>query len=253
MSENRNEKRVVVVTGGASGMGLGICQAFAASGHPVAMLDLQDELLARESAAIRAKGGKVLALRADVANRAEIDAAYDQVRRELGPISIVIANAGYSKSVDFVTMPLATWQRMMDVCLTGVFHTIQAAVPDMIAAKWGRIVTISSNAGQWGAPDRADYAAAKGGVIGLTKALARELAKHGITSNTIPPSLVDTPLARQGVADGEVPPLDVMAQHIPIARAGTPEDIAGACEFLCSDKASYITGLEMNVNGGIYM
>jgi 2-hydroxycyclohexanecarboxyl-CoA dehydrogenase len=101
--------------------------------------------------------------------------------------------------------------------------------------------------------DRAHYAAAKGGVIGLTKALARELAKHGITSNTIPPSLVDTPLARQGEAAGEVPPLEIIAQQIPIARCGTPEDIANACEFLCSDKASYITGQEINVNGGIYM
>jgi NAD(P)-dependent dehydrogenase (short-subunit alcohol dehydrogenase family) len=123
----------------------------------------------------------------------------------------------------------------------------------MIAAKWGRIVTISSNAAQWGSSDRAHYSAAKGGVIGLTKALAREFAKYNITSNTIPPQLVDTPLARKGAADGEVPPLDVIAQHIPIARPGTPEDIANACEFLCSDKASYITGQEINVNGGGYM
>jgi NAD(P)-dependent dehydrogenase (short-subunit alcohol dehydrogenase family) len=245
--------RVVVVTGGASGMGLGICQLFAAGGHPVAMLDVQEDLLAQESAKLRATGARILALKADVSQRAEIDAAYAQVREQLGPISIVIANAGISKTEDFVTMPVETWQRMIEICLTGVFHTIQAAVPDMIANTWGRIVTISSNAGQGGAPDRAHYAAAKGGVIAFTKALARELARHGITCNTIPPALVDTPLARQGVADGEVPPLEVMAQHIPIARAGTPEDIANACEFLCSDKASYITGQEINVNGGIAM
>lgn len=248
-----NDKRVVVVTGGASGMGLGICQLFAAGGHPVAMLDVQEAALARESEAIRAKGGKIIALKADVSKRSDIEAAYTQVRKELGPISIVIANAGISKAVDFVTMSEDVWQQMIGINLTGVFHTIQAAVPDMIAAKWGRIVTISSNAAQWGSSDRAHYSASKGGVIGLTKALARELAKHGITSNTIPPSLVDTPLARKGAADGEVPPIEVIAQHIPIARAGTPEDIANACEFLCSDKASYITGQEINVNGGIYM
>jgi len=248
-----NQDRVVVVTGGASGIGLGICQLFAANGHPVAMLDVQDEALARESAAIVANGGKVIGLKVDVSKRAEIDAAYAQIRRELGPISIVIANAGISKAVDFITMPVEIWQQMIDVNLTGVFHTIQAAVSDMVTLKWGRIVTISSNAAQWGATDRAHYAASKGGVIGLTKALARELAKHGVTSNTIPPSLVDTPLARRGAADGEVPPIEVIAQHIPIARAGTPEDIANACEFLCSDKASYITGQEINVNGGIYM
>jgi 2-hydroxycyclohexanecarboxyl-CoA dehydrogenase len=248
-----NAKRVVVVTGGASGMGLGICKCFAANGHPVAMLDIQGAALEREAAALKATGANILALKVDVSSRREIDAAYASIRRELGAISIVIANAGISKAQDFMTMSIETWQRMIDVNLTSVFHTIQAALPDMVEHKWGRIVTISSNAAQWGAMDRAHYAAAKGGVIGLTKALARELARHGITSNTIPPSLVDTPLARQGVADGEVPPLDVIAQHIPIARAGTPDDIAYACEFLCSDKASYITGQEINVNGGIYM
>jgi NAD(P)-dependent dehydrogenase (short-subunit alcohol dehydrogenase family) len=248
-----NAQRVVIVTGGASGMGLGICKLFAANGHPVAMLDIQEAALERESAALKAGGANILARKVNVADRGEVDAAYAAVRKTLGPISIVIANAGISKAQDFISMPFETWQHMIDVNLNGVFHTIQPAVPDMVAQKWGRIVTISSNAAQWGAMDRAHYAASKGGVIGLTKALARELAKHGITSNTIPPSLVDTPLARQGEAAGEVPPLEIIAQQIPIARCGTPEDIANACEFLCSDKASYITGQEINVNGGIYM
>jgi NAD(P)-dependent dehydrogenase (short-subunit alcohol dehydrogenase family) len=248
-----NADRVVIVTGGASGIGLGICKRFAASGHPVAMLDVQEESLEREAGAIRATGATVLGCRVDVATRADIDAAYASVRKQLGCISIVIANAGISKAEPFLSMPVETWQRMIDVNLGGVFHTIQAAAPDMVKQKWGRIVTISSNAAQWGAADRAHYAAAKGGVISLTKALARELARYGITSNTVPPSLVDTPLARKGAADGEVPPLDVIAQHIPIARAGTPDDIAATCQFLCSDDASYITGQEINVNGGIYM
>jgi len=248
-----SKDRVVVVTGGASGMGLGIAQLFAANGHPVAMLDVQEDLLKSEAEKLRAKGGKILAIKASVDNRAEIDAAYAQIRKELGPISIVIANAGISGAADFLTMKVETWQRMIDINLTGVFHTIQAALPDMVAHKWGRIVTISSNAAQWGSSDRAHYSAAKGGVIGLTKALAREFAKYNITSNTIPPQLVDTPMARKGVDTGEVPPIEVMAAHIPIARAGTPEDIANACEFLCSDKASYITGQEINVNGGGYM
>jgi NAD(P)-dependent dehydrogenase (short-subunit alcohol dehydrogenase family) len=234
-------------------MGLGISRRFAQNGHPVAMLDMQEEALHAEAEALRAAGASVIACKADVAQRGDIDAAYEATRKELGPISIVIANAGYSRSQEFASMPIETWQRMIDVNLTGVFHTVQSALADLVAQKWGRIVTISSHAAQVGAAGRSHYAAAKGGVISLTKSLANELAPHGITVNTIPPSLVDTPLARQGEALGEVPPLAVIAQHIPISRAGTLDDIADACEFLCSDKASYITGQQINVSGGIYM
>jgi NAD(P)-dependent dehydrogenase (short-subunit alcohol dehydrogenase family) len=248
-----DRNRVVVVTGGASGMGLGISRRFAADGHPVAMLDVQEEALEREAQAIQASGGTVLARRVDVTSRAEIDDAYAAVRAEFGPIAIVIANAGISNGVPFLDIDAESWRRMIDVNLTGVFHTIQAATRDMVEARWGRIVTISSNAAQQGAPDRAHYSAAKGGVIGITKALARELAPHGITVNTIPPALVDTPLARAGVAAGEVPPIETVAGFIPLKRAGTAEDIASACAFLCSDEASYITGIELNVNGGLYI
>jgi 2-hydroxycyclohexanecarboxyl-CoA dehydrogenase len=247
-----SKDRVVVVTGGASGIGLGICKLFGAAGYKVAMLDVQEALLEQESKAL-ADTATVLARKVDVSDRTQVDAAYAAIRETLGPITVVIANAGISASADFQTMSLDTWQRMLDVNLTGVFHTIQPALPDMVAAKWGRIVTISSQAAQSGAQDRAHYAASKGGVIGLTRSLARELAPHGITVNTIPPSLVDTPLAQAGVTAGQVPPLEVIARMIPIARPGTPEDIANACEFLCSDKAGYITGQEINVNGGSWM
>jgi 2-hydroxycyclohexanecarboxyl-CoA dehydrogenase len=248
-----NNNRVVVVTGGASGIGLGVCQLFARNGHPVAMLDVQEDALNREGAALRAQGAKVLTHRVDVTDRNQVEAAYAAVRETLGPIAIVIANAGISHAADFQTLPIETWQRMIDVNLTGVFHTIQPALPDMVAAKWGRIVTISSQAAQSGAQDRAHYAASKGGVIGLTRSLALELAALGITVNTIPPSVVDTPLAQESVRTGQFPPLDVISQAIPIARPGTPEDIAFACEYLCSDKASYVTGQEINVNGGMYI
>jgi 2-hydroxycyclohexanecarboxyl-CoA dehydrogenase len=138
------------------------------------------------------------------------------------------------------------------VNLTGTFSCIQAALPDMVAAGWGRIVTISSSSAQSGAPYMAHYSASKGGVIGMTKALARELASSNITVNTIPPSLVDTPMARDAEARGLVS-VDAMAAAVPLGRAGTPDDIAAACAFLCSDDGSYITGQIIGVNGGMYI
>ena len=248
-----HEKRTVIVTGGASGIGLGISRLFAANGHPVAILDMQTDALERETAALRDAGASVLACTVDVSDRAQIDAAYATVRETFGLIAIVIANAGISIPVPFETITADQWQRTIDINLTGVFHTIQAALPDMLTAGWGRIVTISSQAAQSGSQDRAHYAASKGGVIGLTRSLGREFGGRGITVNTIPPSLVDTPMARAGEKAGQVPPLEVIAQHIPVPRPGTPDDIAYACEFLCSEKASYITGQEINVNGGSWM
>ena len=137
--------------------------------------------------------------------------------------------------------------------LTGTFTCVQAAVADMLPAGWGRIVTISSSSAQSGAPRMAHYAASKGGVIGLTKALAVELARSGITANTIPPSLVNTPMVDKAVAAGDFPGVDIVGPMIPVGRAGTPDDIAGACSFLCSDDGSYITGQIIGVNGGMYI
>ncbi|WP_324699516.1 SDR family NAD(P)-dependent oxidoreductase [Novosphingobium aerophilum] len=245
--------RVVVVTGGASGIGLGVSRLFARNGHPVAMLDIQQDALDRESAALRSEGAAILARKVDVSDRNSIETAYAAVREELGPIAIVVANAGISEGIRFQDVTVETWQRMIDINLTGVFHTVQAALPDMVAAGWGRIITISSQAAQSGAADRAHYSAAKAGVIGLTRALAREFAGQGITVNTIPPSVVATPMAEAGIAAGTFPPLDVIAQHIPIPRPGTPEDIAAACEYLASDGAGYVTGQVLAVNGGMFI
>ncbi|MBC2653216.1 SDR family oxidoreductase [Novosphingobium flavum] len=154
--------------------------------------------------------------------------------------------------ISFAEMTTAHWQRVIDVNLTGVFHTIQAALPDLVEAGWGRVISISSHAGQSGALSMAHYSAAKGGVISLTKALARELAGGGTTVNTIAPSVCETPQMLRAIEANEFS-LDHVTPLIPIPRAGRPDEIAGACAFLASDDAAYITGQVLAVNGGIYM
>jgi len=165
----------------------------------------------------------------------------------------VVTSAGIEAFDPATDITPEKWDRIIAVNLTGTFVSVQLALADMLEAGWGRIVTISSSSAQSGAPNMAHYVASKGGVIGLTKALARELASQGITANTIPPTIVDTPMARKGESGGHVPPVEMMATMVPLGRAGTPEDIAAACSFLCSDEAGYITGQIIGVNGGMYI
>jgi NAD(P)-dependent dehydrogenase (short-subunit alcohol dehydrogenase family) len=242
--------RVAVVTGGASGIGLGVVRKFAADGYAVAALDLNGEAAEAAAAGVDTKA---IGLAVDVADRSSVDAAYEQVRSSLGPIGILVTSAGIESFQPVLDITPDTWDRILAVNLTGTFHCIQAALPDMVEAGWGRIVTISSSSAQSGAANMAHYVASKGGVLSLTKALAVELARKGITVNTIPPSLVDTPMSRHAEATGDFPGVDKVAPFIPLGRAGTPADIAAACSFLCSDGGSYITGQVIGVNGGMYV
>jgi len=245
--------RVAVVTGGASGIGLGVADEFASNGHLVAILDRNGPAAEVAAAELRTGGAKAIAIEVDVADRTSVDRAFAQIRSDLGPVEILITSAGIESFDAVPDITAEKWDRIIAVNLTGTFTCVQAALPDMLAAGWGRIVTISSSSAQSGAPNMAHYAASKGGVIALTKALAVELARSGITVNTIPPSLVDTPMARQAEARGDFPGVDVVGPMVPLGRAGTPADIAAACSFLCSDGGSYITGQIIGVNGGMYI
>jgi NAD(P)-dependent dehydrogenase (short-subunit alcohol dehydrogenase family) len=147
-----------------------------------------------------------------------------------------------------------SWERTLAVNLTGTFHCAQSAVPDMFAAGFGRIVTVASASAHAGAVRMAHYVASKAGVIGLTRALALELAPHGITVNAVSPGMIDTPMLRRAEADGDVGAVDkVAARMIPVRRAGTPDDLAAACAYLCSDAAGFVTGQVIGVNGGMVL
>jgi 2-hydroxycyclohexanecarboxyl-CoA dehydrogenase len=244
---------VAVVTGAASGIGLGIARHLAADGHAVALLDADGDGVRTVADDLSGQGHRCVAHQVDVADRDAVERAYASVREQLGPVTIVVTSAGVEAFDPVTDISPERWDRIIAVNLTGTFTCVQLAVPDMVAAGWGRIVTISSSSAQSGAPNMTHYVASKGGVIGLTKALARELAGKGITANTIPPTIVDTPMARKGEESGNVPSVDVMARMVPLGRAGTPDDIAAACAFLCSDQAGYITGQLIGVNGGMYI
>jgi NAD(P)-dependent dehydrogenase (short-subunit alcohol dehydrogenase family) len=245
--------RVAVITGAASGMGLAISRRLAADGHRVALLDLDGDAAEQAAHDLRVGGEEALASKVDVTDRSAVDEALHRVRDELGPVEIMVTSAGLDEFVPFTDITAAQWERMLAVNLTGTFHCAQAAVPDMLGAGWGRIVTISSSSAQSGARHMVHYVSSKGGVIGLTKALAVELAAHGITVNTIPPGAIDTPMSRRAQASGALPSTDTLAKVIPVRRTGTPEDVAAACAFLCSEEAGYITGQQINVSGGRYI
>jgi NAD(P)-dependent dehydrogenase (short-subunit alcohol dehydrogenase family) len=245
--------RVSVVTGAASGIGLGVAQRLAADGNAVALLDRDRTGVEQAAAALTAEGRSAVGYEADVADREALERVFTDVRQQLGPITILVTSAGIESFDAVADITPEKWDRILAVNLTGTFTCMQLAVPDMTAAQWGRIVTISSSSAQSGAPHMAHYVASKGGVIGLTKAFAREFAGQGITVNTIPPTIVDTPMARNAAGVGNVPSVDVMGKMVPTGRAGTPDDIAATCAFLCSDEASYITGQLIGVNGGMYI
>ncbi len=231
-------------------MGLGITRHLSAAGHRVAIADIDGESAERTAAELRAGGSAALGLEVDVSKRTAVERALEEVRTEFGPIEIMVTSAAITGFARFVEITPEAWDRMIAVDLTGTFHCLQAVLPDMITGRWGRIVTISSSAGQIGSPRQGHYSAAKGGVIALTKTIAREYAGQGITANTIPPFCVDTPMLRDAQKKGEVPGAEAMSSAIPSGRLGTPDDIGSTCAFLCSDAAGYITGQIIAVNGG---
>ena len=242
--------RVAVVTGGGSGLGQSISEHLARGGRRVAVLDVNAEAAEKVAAGLTAVGASAVAVQVDVADPVSVAAAFEMVRGSLGPIEILVTSAAVAGFTRFDQIGFEEWNRYLAVNLTGTFLCLQAALPDMVEAEWGRVVTISSAAGQTGSIRQGHYSASKGGVVALTKTVALEYAAKRITVNTVPPFTVDTPMLREAQRAKKLPPSEILAKAIPAGRLGTGEDFAAICAFLCSDSASYITGQVIGVNGG---
>jgi len=244
-------ERTAIVTGGASGIGLAIARRLASDGAKVAIFDRNGDDADVAAAAIQADGGTSLALVVDVADRGSVDQGVEEVHSRFGPVTILVNSAGKDGFSPFLSITTEAWDTILAVNLTGTFHCCQAVLSDMIEAGWGRIVNISSSSAHGGQPLMTHYVASKAGVIGLTKALALEFGPQGITVNTIPPGFIDTPMLRRSEKAGQLGRgIDYHIARTPVRRAGLPEDIAGACAFLVSEEAGYITGQVIGVNGG---
>jgi 2-hydroxycyclohexanecarboxyl-CoA dehydrogenase len=242
--------RVAVVTGGGSGLGESIAAQLSENGRQVAVLDINGEAAEKVASRLLDVGARAVAVQADVSDPTSVTEAFDTVRRALGPVEILVTSAAIAGFTRFDKITLDEWNRYLAVNLTGTFLCLQAALSDMVAAGWGRIVTISSAAGQKGASRQGHYSASKGGVIALTKTIAIDYAAKGITANSVPPFVIDTPMLREQQRANKLPPSVVLQQMIPAGRLGLSEDVAALSAFLCSDSASYINGQVIGVNGG---
>ena len=244
-----SEPRVAVVTGGASGIGSAVSERLCRDGVAVAILDLDRARAVAAAERLEQTGGRAIGLRADVSERSHVEAAVAEVAERIGPPTILVNNAGVPSAVPFLELTIDEWQGRLGVNLTGTFHCCQVVLPFMVEAGWGRIVNISSGSTHAGVPWMSAYVASKAGVNGLTKCLALEFARKGVTVNAILPGFTDTPMLRASAERGEID-VDAVTRRLPVGRLGTPEDMAAVCSFLCREEAGFVTGQIVGVNGG---
>jgi 3-oxoacyl-[acyl-carrier protein] reductase len=241
--------RVAFVTGASQGIGRACAETLAAAGAVVVAGARQQDKLVELVEAIRSRGGRAEAVSLDVSSAESIRAAFRAAAERAGPVEILVNNAGITRDGLAMRMSLQNWDDVLHTNLTGAFLCIQAVLPAMVKARWGRIVNVSSVVGQSGNLGQANYSASKAGLVGLTKSLALELAARNITVNAVAPGFIDTAMTIG--LDEKVK--ERILEGIPLKRIGAAEDVAYAVGFLASDEAGYITGHVLNVNGGMYL
>ena len=250
--------RTALVTGAGAGIGRAIALRLAADGCDIGVVDL-DEAAAEETAAlVRKLGRQTCAVVGNVARRDSVQAAVARVAEALGPIDVLVNNAGILRTAKFLDVTDEDWRQTMSVNLDGVFYCCQAVLPAMLARRAGCIVNMSSWTGKKGVPNHTAYSATKAAVIALTQSLAGEMAEHGIRVNAVcPGTIVDTRMRTEAEALNKVqglPDVDTRVKTlIPMRRAGLPADVAGVVAFLVSDDAAYMTGQAINITGGLWM
>ncbi|MDM0018410.1 2-hydroxycyclohexanecarboxyl-CoA dehydrogenase [Variovorax saccharolyticus] len=251
----RFESKTVVVTGGGGGIGGATCRRFAREGAKVAVYDMNLEAAEKVAAAIRADGGQAQAFRCDITDRASVDQAVEATQQNLGPIDVLVNNAGWDVFKPFTKTEPSQWDKLVAINLTGALHMHHAVLPGMAARKAGRIVNIASDAARVGSSGEAVYAACKGGLVAFSKTIAREHARHGVTVNVVCPGPTDTALFadyKEGAGNPEKL-MEAFTRSIPLGRIGQPDDLPGAILFFASDDASFVTGQVLSVSGGLTM
>lgn len=246
-------QRVAFVSGAGRGIGRAIAIALANSGHAVAVGDLREPESNETVDLIRQAGGKAIYVALDVSDSASVNSAVQRVVAELGPVDVLVNNAGWDELKPFTATDEAFWLKVIDINYVGTLRMIHAVLPGMQERKWGRVISISSDAARVGSSFEAVYSGAKGAVISFGKTLAREVGRQGVTVNSVCPGPTRTPGFESVIDANNAKLLESMVRAIPLGRLGEPEDVGAAVAYLASDSAAFVTGQTLSVSGGLTM